>query len=43
MVGRHPDVDDRDIGLVLGDRSFQRLAVTDRGSDLMSAVGEDLG
>ncbi len=43
VVGRHPHVDDRDIGLVLGDRGLECLGVADRGGDLVSAVGEDLG
>jgi hypothetical protein len=43
MVGRHPHIDNRDIRLMLGDRGFQGLGVADRGGDLMSAVGEDLG
>ena len=43
VVGRHPHVDDRDIRPVLGDRGLQCLGIADRGGDLMSAVGEDLG
>src|SRR5581483_445625 len=43
VAGRHPHVDDRDVGCVGGHRVLERLGVADRGYYLVPAVGEDLG
>jgi hypothetical protein len=37
--GRHPDVDDGDVGPVLGDGGAQRVGVRDGGADLVPAPG----
>ena len=39
---RHPDVDDRDVGRVLGDRAAQRAGVADGAGDDEAAVDQEL-
>jgi hypothetical protein len=41
--GRHPDIDDGDVGPVLGDGGAQRVGVRDGGADLVPALGKHLG
>src|SRR5436190_16663076 len=37
----HPDVDDNEVGILLGDRRQQAIGVAERRDDLMSAVFEE--
>ena len=44
LVGRrHADVDDREVGIVLGDDGEQRLGVADAGDDVVTGVLEQAG
>ena len=40
IAGRHPDVDDGQVGLVLGDDGEQRLGVADAAHDVVAGVLE---